>query len=160
MRPPRNDLAPIQYQDLVSVQYSGNALGDDKAGSSLHEPFEGLLDAILSAIVHAGRGIVKNEDPGIKQERSGNGDALLLSAGKRHPSLSHVGVEPVGKGGDEIMGFTRYGGLDDLGHGGIRTAEGDVLANGPLKQGCFLEHNADLGAQRFQRHVSHVMPVD
>ena len=43
---------------------------------------------------------------------------------------------------------------------GLRLAEGDVLADGAAEQGGLLQHDADLRAQRIERHIAQVVPVD
>ena len=43
---------------------------------------------------------------------------------------------------------------------GVGPAKGDVVADRAGEQGGLLQHDADLRAQRVERHVAHIVPVD
>ena len=51
------------------------------------------------------------------------------------------------------------GGLDLLGRG-VRLAVGDVRPHAVGEEEALFEHDADLAAQRRERHVADVVPVD
>ena len=52
------------------------------------------------------------------------------------------------------------GGGDDLFLAGVGPAERDVVADRAREERRFLEDDADLRAQRLERDVAHVEPVD
>ena len=49
-------------------------------------------DALLGVGIHAGKGIVENQDARIAKDGAGQGGALLLAAGKRDAALADHGV--------------------------------------------------------------------
>jgi len=76
---PLHNAPIVQHQYLVGVTDSTQAVGDDEAGAAGQELLEGFLDQALCARVHAGGGLVKDEDARVCQSGSGDGDQLALS---------------------------------------------------------------------------------
>ena len=58
------------------------------------------------------------------------------------------------------MRVGRPGGGFDLRRAGARHAKSDVAGDAVVKQHGVLRHHADLRAQRRQRHIAQVVPVD
>jgi len=92
---PFHDAALVDHENLVRVDDGGKAVGDDEGGAALQEPFQGPLDEALRLHVHAGGGLVQDEDAGIGQERAGEGNELPLAHGKQDAAFAHRGVVPV-----------------------------------------------------------------
>ena len=67
---------------------------------------------------------------------------------------------PSGSDGDQLVQPCPAGGVPDLGLAGAEAAIGDVLADGAAEQEDVLLHDADLAAQRRERHVADVDAVD
>src|SRR5690606_25733243 len=55
-----HNLALLQHEDDVGVEYSADTLGDDEAGAPFHQPIQRLLNLILGLQVHAAGGVVQN----------------------------------------------------------------------------------------------------
>src|SRR5690606_14474122 len=89
----------------------------------------------------------------------GDGDALLLAAAQPQAPLPHHGVVAPGEFHDEVVGLGAPGGGDDLVHGGVGPAVGDVLADAGREQERLLQHEADVAAQALQFQVPHVIAV-
>ena len=83
MRAARDDAPVVQHQDQVGAAHGAQAVGDDEGGAALHQPVERLLDQLLGLGVHAGGGVVEDQDARVDQQGAGDGDALLLPAGER-----------------------------------------------------------------------------
>jgi hypothetical protein len=56
-------------------------MGDDDRRLADHQPLQRLLDQQLGLRIDGGRGLVKDQDGRILENRAGNRNALLLSAG-------------------------------------------------------------------------------
>ena len=82
--------------DLVGVLDRGKSVSDDD--DSLTEltvgqdAVQGLLDCVLGLSVQRTCCLVKEEDLGLANESTGDGDSLLLSARQLHASFSNQGI--------------------------------------------------------------------
>ena len=88
------------------------------------------------------------------------GDQLALAGRERLAPLVHDGVEPVGQPVDELGEPDGVDRLVDLGVGRVGPGEGDVVADRAGEEERLLGHDAELAAQRVERHVADVVPVD
>ncbi len=59
-------------------------------------------------------GFVEQQDRRRFQDRSGNGDALLLAAGELQPALPDLGLIAVGQSGDEVVDMRQVRRILDL----------------------------------------------
>ena len=76
-----DDAAVFHGDDDVGVADGGKAMGDDEGGAVGHEPGEGAADGHLVDGIEMAGGLVENEDRGVLEEGSGDGDTLALAAG-------------------------------------------------------------------------------
>ncbi len=97
---------------------------------------------------------------GSTRQRAGDGHALALAARQGHAPLADHGVVAVGQGGDELVGLGGARRRLDLVLGGVRPAEGDVLADGAPEQHGLLKHDTDVGPQALQAYIAHIGAVD
>ena len=108
------DAALVEDEDEVCVADGAEPLGNDEGGAALDEDFEGLLDEHFGLGVHAGGGVVEDEDPGVHEEGPGDGDALLLAAGEGDAPFADPGVVALGEGFDEFADAGGFGGAFDV----------------------------------------------
>ena len=155
-----HDLAPLQNQDLVRVEDGGDPLGDNETGPPFHQPFQRLLDAEFRLQVHAGGRVIQDQHPGVEQQGTGDGHPLLLPSGEGHAPLSDRRFVPVGKLHDEIVRLGRCGCGDDVVHGRLGPAKGNVLADRARKEGRLLKDDPDVRAQALDRRLADVDAVD
>ena len=97
--------------------------------------------------------------PRIHQKGAGDGDPLALAARKRQAAFTHRGLIALRKLQDELVGGGGFGRLDHLFLTGLRTAEGDVVADRPAKQGQLLKAPCRSGCAVIRR-LADVVPVD
>ena len=152
--------AVFDDQNARGVADGGEPVGNDQCGAALGQRVEGRLNLGLGDGVQGGGGLVQNEDRRVLQEDSGDGDALLLSAGQQRAPLAHVGVKAVGHGQNVVVDLGLAGGVDDLFLGGAGLAVADVFQNGVGKEEDVLLHHADVFPQGLLRHLPNVQPVD
>ena len=106
------------------------------------------------------RRLVEDEDARIGEERARERDELPLAERELEAALADLGVVAVRQLGDEAVGAdSRRGGLD-LGPGGARTAERDVVRDRAGEEEALLRDDAELSPQRRLRHVAQVGAVD
>ena len=122
------DPAVLEHDHLVGQRDRGHAVGDHEGGAPLHDLAERLLDPALGGGVHAGGGVVQDQDARARQQRAGDGHALALAAGQRQAALADQRVVAVGQVGHHLGQAGAVGGLLDLLVGGVGAGVGDVLA--------------------------------
>ena len=130
MCPPLCDAVFCDDDDLVGVPDGGEAVGDGDGRPSFGEFFQALLDPAFALVVKGAGGLVENEDRRIFQEDAGNGDALLLAAGKAGAAFSDEGVIAVREFFDEVVDIGTFGSLDDLFHGCAGLSIGNIFTYG------------------------------
>ncbi len=135
-------------------------MGDHEAGAASQQLFQRLLDEALGARVHAGGGLVEDEDARVSQGGAGNGQQLALALAESGAAFAQHRLIFIGQALDEGIGVGQLGGLLHLFVAGLRAAEADVLHYGGAEQESILQYDADLLAQGFGGHVAHIMTVD
>lgn len=85
-----DNAAIVDDGDDVSIADGGEAVGDDDGGSADHDAVEGLLDAFLGLGVEGAGGLVEEEDGGVLDNGSGDGNPLLLASRELHSPFSHL----------------------------------------------------------------------
>ena len=73
-------------------------MGHHQGGASLAQLVQSLLNQQLGGVIQGAGGLVQNENGRVFQEDTGDGDALLLPAGKTDSPLPHQGFVPLGLG--------------------------------------------------------------
>ena len=87
-------------------------MGDDEAGASGQERLQGPLDLALGAGVHAGGGLVQDQDARIGQGGAGDGQELALALAEP-AALPQDGLVALGEALDEGVGVGQTsGGVD------------------------------------------------
>ena len=95
--------AVIQHQNDVRLLHRGDPLGDNQLGGAGNLLPEGLADHGVGLGIHGGGGVVQNQDFGLFQQRAGDAQPLLLSAGNIGAALLDVGIIAVGEAADKLV---------------------------------------------------------
>ena len=141
------DPALIEDHDPVGQVQRRPPVGDDQRGAPAHDLAQRGVDLGLQARVDGRGRVVQQEQPGVGDQRPGQGHPLPLPAGKRQALLADHGVVALGEPLDELVGLRRLGRGDDLVLGGVRPAVGDVRPHRVGEQEAVLHDHADRGAQ-------------
>ena len=107
----------------------------------------------------AGR-IVENQNLRLLQQRTGDAQALALSAGHIGAALLDVRVVLIGEFLNESIGLRELRGMANLFIGGVRVAPAQVFGNSAGEQHVLLQHHGHLIAQRLNVIVAHVHAAD
>jgi hypothetical protein len=118
----------------IDTEDGGQAVGDDQGDAAMLNGFEGVLEELLAGGVEVVDGFVLNQNGRIFQEGTGNGDALLFSAGEPESAFNDQCVVAVGELGNEIVNVRGAAGFDHLGLGGLRPGIEQIRTRGVLKE--------------------------
>lgn len=75
------DGAVFHVEDHIGVQNGGKAVGNDKAGTPLHEFCHGFLDEDLGVGINIGGGFVQNHDFRVGGNGACDGEQLAFALG-------------------------------------------------------------------------------
>ena len=141
----------------MSVFHLTQAIADTKSGFSVRNKHDGSIlciiqcfqnDAFVDAVQIAGRLIQKHErcigNKGARQR-----DALLFAARNRIPQFADTGIVAMGQGGNKIMDRCLFRRSDDFLVRCAQIGNADVVADGIMKQVCFLRTIAFVFTQGF-----------
>src|SRR5512143_668801 len=92
-----DDPARMKHGDQIGVANGGDAVRDKNSRPSFHDFAQVIKDFIFGMRVHTGESVIENQYARVAQNGTGNGGALLLSAGQRDAALSDHGPIRVGK---------------------------------------------------------------
>ena len=152
--------ASREHGDLVGVPHRRQSVGDDERRPALAGLRDLLKDAALGFRVEHRRGFVEHQQPGLPQQRTGNGDTLAFTARQALASLTHLRVVAIGhalNGGVQLCGD---GCTDDVLPQGVGTAQRDVRRQRVVHQQRVLRHYADAVSPRCGLTWVQRLPVD
>src|SRR5262249_44326976 len=87
------------------------AVRNQNGSAALHYAAKSGEDFFFGLRVHAGERVVQNQDARVANNGTGNGGALLLSAGKRDAALADRGFVAAGEILDVTVEAGDFGGL-------------------------------------------------
>ena len=82
----------IDHHNTVRVPQGGKAVGNGKGGAALGQAAQRLLNLVLCFGIQAASGFVQNQQPGIMQNRPGDGNPLPFPAGQGIAGFPHIGI--------------------------------------------------------------------
>jgi hypothetical protein len=87
---------------------------DDDGSPTLHQFVQCLDNGLFGGGIQTYGRFVKNQDGGIANDRTGNGNSLALAARERDPPLADHGVVAFGHFVDEFLRVGQFGGALDF----------------------------------------------
>ena len=154
------DAAFVQHHDLVGIDHGRQPVRDDERGVLAGDVAERLLDGRLGAAVQRAGRLVEDQDRRVLQQGAGDGDALLLAAGKLQPPLADHRLIAFWQAGDEAMDRRALRRRLDLVLRGALAAIADIVADRVVEQHRVLRNDAKRGTQALLRDLRNVLPVD
>jgi hypothetical protein len=155
-----DDPAAVEDDEPVHAGDRAQPVRHHERGPALHEPPQRLLDEDLALGVQRAGRLVEQQDRRVAQDRPGEGDPLALSAGQLHAALADHGVEAVRQRVGELRDVRRLGRAADLGVGGVRPGERDVLPQRAVEHRRVLRHVRDQAAQVGLAQPADVLAAD
>ncbi len=160
MRALGDDAAVVQHQNLVGGKHGADALRDDEGRALRVFRLQRRLDAALRFHIDGAGAVVQDEDRRLDEQGAGDGDALLLPAGKVDAALADLGVIAAGQRHDKVVGLGHFGRGDYFLVAGVGPAVADVVADCAGEEHGLLQRRADPAAQRVFVDIAHVAAVD
>src|SRR5579885_2547491 len=155
-----DNLAFIHHQDDIGCQDGREAVRDSQRRASLHQRLQSGLDQTLRMRIERARGLIEDQDARIFQDHAGDGDALLLAAGELIAALANYRIVTLVQLHNAIMDRRRLRRSDNLFLGRIRTSVQKIFTDRRVEQVRFLCYHADQFAERGERDVFDVMPIN
>ncbi len=147
MRPLLDDAAVVEDDQVVHGRDRTQPVRDDQRGPALHQLPQRLLhEGLALGVQRAGR-LVEEQDGRVAQDRPGQCDPLTLPAREFDAAFPDHRVEARREVVGEFRDVGRVGGGADLGVGGVRPGEPDVLTQGAVEHGRFLRDVGDQAPQ-------------
>jgi hypothetical protein len=100
------------------------------------------LDESLGLGIKVRRSFIEYENSGVRKERARDSNSLTLPTGKFHSPFTHNSVVTIRQLRDEFVNVADATRLGYFCVSCARSAERDVLTDGPVEQECFLEHDS------------------
>src|SRR5579872_7457926 len=119
--------AGLDDEYAVSADDRLQAMGDDNRGPPDAKIVERFLHFSFRFRIERRGRLVEKQDGRVFQDRPGDRNALALASGKLRAVLADIGVVSRAELQDEIMRMRLPRRFDDLGVGGFRPAESDVV---------------------------------
>ncbi|MNJ57018.1 hypothetical protein D3C77_525910 [compost metagenome] len=134
-------------------------MSDDQRRPSDRQLGQRLLNRRFRLRIKRRCRLVKNQDRRIFQEHSGDGKPLLLPSGQLHAPFANDRIHPVRQLADHLFQRCPLGRFPNLLFGGLQIAVHDVLPDRSCEKEHVLLNNADIFAQRLQRHISDIHAI-
>src|SRR6185312_4834543 len=151
-----DDCALVEHDDLVGGDDGRQPVGDNERGAALGDALQSILDVLLGVAVERGGGLVQHQNRRRLEDRAGDGDALLFTAGELEAALADFGVVALGRLPDDAVDLRERSRLLHLAVARLPAPIAYVVADGVVEQHGVLRHHADRLAQRFLRHARNI----
>ena len=105
------ELSVLKECDLIHVFHGGDSMCDEDGRFALTSLPETREDRFLRLGINGGNGVVENKDGRVLHERSGNGDALLLTARDGYTAFTEDGAIALMEADDIIVDIRKLCGV-------------------------------------------------
>ena len=150
------DPAMIQYKDCIGSHNRFQAMRNHHHGAILHQTTDRLLDFRLVFRVKRCRCLVQQNDWGIFQNRSCDGDSLLLTAGKRRPAFSDNRLKSIRHPHNKVVTIGQPRRAFNFLLRGIFFSITNIIRNAILEQIDILKDHGDMLHQLLRFDVSFI----
>jgi len=127
-------------------------MGNDKAGSALHQVIHGLLDLHLGSGIYGRCGLIQDQDLIVRQDRPCNGEQLLLALGNVAGLLIQNHLIAARLLHDKVVDMSRFCSCDHLFIGCIQSSVPDIFHNGSGEQPGILQYHS--------KHLTEITAVE
>ena len=135
-------------------------MGDDNHRLVCGNRLQALLQLLFRGVIHRTGRLVEQQDRRVHQKGAGDGDALPLPARERLAAFANQHVETVRVPVNELGQAGNLGRCDDGCIVGIRSTDGDIVAQRAVEQRRFLRNIADVAPQIGRVELAGIDTVD
>ncbi|MNP40314.1 hypothetical protein D3C76_1339480 [compost metagenome] len=131
-------------------------MGNDHQGAAPTQAVQCFGDHRLVLCIEGGGRLVHQQDGRILDQRTGNADALALTARQPGTAFTDLGVEAVRQARDDFADAGQPGGVFERCSTGVGFANADVVGDAALEQPGVLQYLAEVAGQAGAAHLPHV----
>src|SRR3989441_10790241 len=150
----------VHDDDLVRAHDRREAMGDDDGRRTLDHAVDRPLHEALRLAVERARGLVQDQDRGVRDDRAGDRHALALAARKANPPIADHRVVSAGQRHDEVVRVRDLRGVENVRLRDLVPAVCDVLADRRVEQERLLRNDAEQPPVPRLLERSQIPPVD
>lgn len=144
MRADLNDPPSLHGDDSIRVPDGRQAVSNNENGAAFTNAFHIRLYDLFRLIIESTCRLIEDKNTRVRNERSGDCDALALTAGQRRAALAYDCIVASGKTNDEFMCSCEGGRLQDTIKGDFWMTVSDVLSYATIEKNILLKDDADL----------------
>src|SRR5258705_7288803 len=133
---------------------------NDKCRAATHQVTQPFLNQRFRFRIQTGSGFIEDQDPGIGEDGTGDGYALLLSAGKLYAAFADDRIVFFFERFSEFVDSGNAARFHDFFFAGVRAGEGYIFANGTVEKKSVLQHNTKLRAITPQLDGGEIHSID
>ncbi|MPM45443.1 hypothetical protein SDC9_92130 [bioreactor metagenome] len=160
MRADCGDTAFVHEHDVVCIHHGSHALRDDDLCRLRQKLLQRLSNLRIRVGVHRTGGVIENQDAWFFEQRAGDAEALLLSAGDVGAALLNPRLIALRERLDEVVCLRKHAGVLDFFIGCLRISPAEVFRDGAGEEQVVLQNNGDGIAQNAQIIVLYVFAAD
>ena len=160
VRADRRDAALLQHGNAIGAPYRREPVRDHHHGAALHQVGQRRLHQRLALRVERRGRLVQNQDGRVLEDGAGNGDALLLAAGKPKSFFADHGIVALRHVHNEIVRQCVARRLFHQRALRVRLAVSDVVVHRVVEEDGLLRDLRHLAPQRGQRQIAQVVAVN
>jgi hypothetical protein len=154
------DFAIFQNDDEIGIFGGRNPVGDDEGGGAFFQFLQVLADREIGLGVDGGKGIIEDENRGIRKDGAGDRNPLFLPARERHAFFADRSVIAIFEIDDGVMDIGDPGGPDNLVLAGFLIGHQDVFADRFAEKEGILQDRDDVAAEIGFLDVFEFDPID
>ena len=154
------DLAMRKYDDLIGVLNGRKAVSDDKHSAYRLYPLKRVLNKQLGLRINICSSLIKYDDRGLVNYRSGKGEELALACGEVVTPLAHLLVKSARKLIYKVVRVNVLTGSEDLIIRDGLVTKNDIGAYSTREEEYVLEHLAEVTAQGRELDMLNINAVD
>ena len=154
-----NNVAVAHDQNFIRIADGRQPVRNNKTRTAFHQAVHGGLDALLGAGIDAGCCFVQNQNAIVGQNRTGDGQQLLLALADVGRVLVQLHLVAAGQRADKVVSVRGLGGGNDLLVGGIQAAIADVLHDRALEQPGILQYHAEAFSRGAAVKIAHIAAI-
>ena len=156
MRADFDDTTAFDHGDRIGLPDCTESVRDDKCRAAAGESRDGLADELLAARVEGARRFVENENPGISQQSSRDGDALPLTTAELKAPLTDRSIVALRQPYDEFVDIRGACDLVSFRLGSSCPTVPNVVEDRPREQHRVLRHEGNLSPPALDREATNV----
>ena len=154
------DTPLVEHENTVRVDHAAEPVREDQCRAADHQAVQGVLDDRLVLRVDRRQRLVQYQDRRVAQNRTGDGDALPLTARQADAALADHRVVALRQLDDESMRIGGTAGFFEFRQRCTRLANAQIVTDRAMEQVGVLVDDGDLATDLREAEVSQVAAAD